>query len=272
MNLETPSEHNFWDKKVYAEIPNQANPTPTLNEWCEYLESCEYFVKKFHKDGTRNFPIEQIEKRAKNAIKFGIGNCSEQSNLAFCLLQEYPKNGDAKLPPLTNNIRFERITIPMPGDHSFIVINRDPHSDLNNIFTWGKDTVILDCWMRDVFILEDIINAYEDNPESTSEDLHCFKHLLQYQASFYLINPYFYGYIGEGHTPRWYEKRQLKNQPTEFNAWIPYQQRTINNQIINEENVPWVNEKSVKKDSLKRVRQQFADEDEELRSYTRRRL
>jgi len=45
--------------------------------------------KEFHKDTTENTALQDLENAAKNAVKFGIGNCRENAALVINFLLEY---------------------------------------------------------------------------------------------------------------------------------------------------------------------------------------
>ncbi|MEO8402074.1 MAG: hypothetical protein ABI597_09825 [Gammaproteobacteria bacterium] len=82
---------------------------PTLKDWHDHLENLpQRDQKTHHKDGTRFTPHQIIESVAKNAVKFGIGNCKENACLGFILLTEYLEGiPELSLPPVREKISIE---------------------------------------------------------------------------------------------------------------------------------------------------------------------
>src|SRR3990167_258184 len=202
-----------------------------------------------HKDGKKFSTLEKIELAAKNAVKFGIGNCNENSDTTFTLLLEYPKNGipELGLPPIDNEeILMESVHINTPdgGDHCFVVLNRNQrgHCSLNAMNTW-RDAIILDPWMNDVVDIE----LERVLPEELRS--HCFKYISQYENDLKRLE---FGYIGEGHSLRWIDHRTKKNEPVNLRDWTPY----YTQENFEQENVPWVDdEKEIIYPPKKRPRQ-----------------
>lgn len=80
--------------------------------------------------------------------QFPIGNCGELTNIAFEYLARMHKDLSVEIvqiPAWNNN-----------GDHVFLLIDRDPKSDLNDPITWGNKAVILDCWTRMIYPASEI--------------------------------------------------------------------------------------------------------------------
>lgn len=91
-------------------------------------------------------------------------------------------------------IRFEILSLPIgKGDHSFVVIDRDPNSDLSDPSKWGSRAILIDPWYHEMGYIHQLkksgamkqINRYKKNIE------------ILYQ-----------GEIGSGHTKRWYNKKR----------------------------------------------------------------
>jgi hypothetical protein len=74
---------------------------------------------------------------AKMISSLGIANCGEFSNLTISHLLNLAK-GEPH--------RIERMKFHTPGNHVFIVMDRDAKSDLDNPATWGPHAVIIDTW------------------------------------------------------------------------------------------------------------------------------
>lgn len=84
---------------------------------------------ELNKKALSKLTLEQV---ALLYIKNGVGNCEEYSQLAlYFALKADPK------------INAEIFGC---GDHAFIVFDRDPKSNLNDLDTWGSDALICDPW------------------------------------------------------------------------------------------------------------------------------
>jgi len=126
--------------------------TPT-GEALMYLFDWRARAKKStHGDGSAVLPLERLEANAKNAMRFKIGNCVECASLAFCMLMEYGgANGDAALPDLpaapANRPMVEKAKVSNPGDHHFVLINRNPSIAIADL-SWmdNPDVIICDPW------------------------------------------------------------------------------------------------------------------------------
>lgn len=87
--------------------------------------------------GTRRMTKALMEIFAKEALRFHCGNCGAQSALAFVRLRDYWKVFPLDWVQVKN------------GDHGFVVIGRDAHTDPSNMATWNDDAIVCDPW-RDV--------------------------------------------------------------------------------------------------------------------------
>lgn len=82
---------------------------------------------------------------AKKMIKYSIGACLEYAFLGvFYIAMRYPH-------------LFAEIAYIKGGDHVFIVLARDPHSDPSDPLTWGQQAVICDPWAKQNYLA----NAFE---------------------------------------------------------------------------------------------------------------
>ncbi|MBA3661170.1 MAG: ankyrin repeat domain-containing protein [Gammaproteobacteria bacterium] len=113
--------------------------------------------------------LESLEKTAKQALKWEVGNCGETSAFAQLLLMEYPAEGLPGLPALQNSVSIERINLKAE-DHVFLILNRDPKSDLSNPESWKPDTIICDPWEKKVRTIAMILAEL-----TTPNDLLAFK-------------------------------------------------------------------------------------------------
>lgn len=81
---------------------------------------------------------------SKAAKKYSHGNCHEYS----CVLAEYIMT---KLP----NLPVEIISIKR-GDHVFVVVGRDQESDIMKPETWGRDAIVCDAWIGDIYMASEL--------------------------------------------------------------------------------------------------------------------
>lgn len=99
-----------------------------------------------------DFNFWYLKKFSKTAKKFQAGNCHEISYSALNYLRKKNVNAEVVYFP------------PEEGDHYFVVIDRIPGSDINNVKTWGDTCVIADP-------LKNICYASKDAPKKLS----CFR-------------------------------------------------------------------------------------------------
>lgn len=169
-----------------------------------YGEMRNYFFdlenrKLRHKDETPITSFHDVERRAKNALLFGVGNCGEMASLAFVFLLEYPKTGLPNLPRFDRRVFITRMAVNRPGDHVYTVL-RD----------WHGNEVILDPWMDEVFLLG-----------SAAE-----KHSTWFSyVPLYGSHKTDESVLGSGHSRRWIDHRQKKGQPQHLRDWHVYKNR-----------------------------------------------
>lgn len=222
-------EKGFEYQRINQKFFDCKTDNPTLGEWYHYFS--ELFTREdkvFHKDKTRFTLAEKIESIAKNAVKFGIGNCYELACLALVLLGEHHCD-DLSDTTSMNNILVEMFKT-QEGDHAFLVIGRDRQSQFNDINSWGTEVLILDPWMGEVVDVSEQLQ----NPTS-----HCFSFIRKYESD---LQHYPYSVlIGQGHTDRWLTNRNKKKEPIYLREWKPfYGEEQL-------ENVPWCLEKKFHK-------------------------
>ncbi|MBA3602766.1 MAG: hypothetical protein H0W50_03820 [Parachlamydiaceae bacterium] len=80
------------------------------------------------------------------AKKHKIGNCGEQAAVAYLYLKHEKKLRKIDKLCLVN------------GDHAFVVIGRDPLSDITKPLTWGKTAVVCDPWGKKYFPAEQLFD------------------------------------------------------------------------------------------------------------------
>lgn len=200
--------HQFTKSKAW--LPKGIN---TAGELDDYLFNLHESIprKKLHKNGSRYSTFHHNENRAKNAVKFGIGNCDEMAALAFVLLLEYPQY---RLPTPDTRLLLEIVYLE-EGDHVFLLVNRDPQTQLNDIDSWNMDTIVLDPWMNEVFVVGD---------ENTMKQSSWYR-WVQKHEKYITSNHNDYGYIAEGHSSHWLKNRTRKDQPLNLGDWEPYRNR-----------------------------------------------
>ncbi len=106
-------------------------------------------------DGTDTKPLETLIK--SQLLLSGSYLTLHQSNVGFC--DEHARLGLIRLLEQLINVshRIEKVSISYKeGDgHTFIVIDRNKNSELNDINTWGDDAIIFDAWHQIVCYTKD---------------------------------------------------------------------------------------------------------------------
>lgn len=95
---------------------------------------------------------------AEIAKKHQAGNCGEQVAVAYL----YLKNEK-------NLRRIEKLCL-VNGDHGFLVIGRDPLSDITQPKTWGKAAVVCDPWGKKYFQAGQLLEQLNQLSERTLYD------------------------------------------------------------------------------------------------------
>ena len=85
-------------------------------------------------------PAEQIRVAALWAEQSGCGNCGEQSAVAY---QWLLRQGVAPV---------EYMNFKPPKDHAFVVLGRQPGSDVARPATWGPAAVVCDPWTNKSYL------------------------------------------------------------------------------------------------------------------------
>ncbi len=134
----------------------------------DFHECCQEFKKAKSNENVMTLEpkiltsIEKIEKklffmmetfaylnflsRNNHQMKF----CGEMSKMVYTHLdnQLAKGNNNEKL-----SIEVIRVDVTESGNHLFVVLNRDPHSDLNDFSTWGRHAVIGDPLVKQLFMI-----------------------------------------------------------------------------------------------------------------------
>lgn len=171
----------------------------TFEEASSYFWMMSILPRKTkHKDGSPALRLEEIERRAKNAILFGTGNCEEMASLAFIFLLEYPAKGLPYLAQFHGNLLIQLVSLKPPAEHYFVVISDE-----------FSNHVVLDPWIGEIFLLNDENARNNSKWFSYSKN---YEHRIEFTAK-----------IGSGHSLRWNTHRHTRDQPVLLSDWQPYQ-------------------------------------------------
>lgn len=88
---------------------------------------------------------------ANLAKQYSTGNCEELATMAFLTLLKNDYPGKIEF------VAFRNV------DHVFVVLNRPDNTDPKNWKEWGKDTIILDPWIKRVFSAEEFADIWRNN-------------------------------------------------------------------------------------------------------------
>lgn len=154
--------------------------------------------KKFHKDGTPCSMEEFFEKNAKQIVNLGVGNCFELDIIAIMCMKEYKTY-------FSLSVTYELLGFfgRENGDHSFIVLNRTPGSQLNDMASWGEHATICDPWYKES------VNVSAQLELADCHQAKIIKHCLKHKNH---LSRIFSGVIGEGHSKHWVYKHGNNTQ------------------------------------------------------------
>lgn len=194
---------NFLFKKLKGRFDGKKNPS--MAYLIEKINSAKTYNKTHHKDRSPNSPQHKLENEVKKAIQFGIGNCGELANLTYALLLEI-KN---KL------IRKFKIPIELmyckDGDHAFVVVNRKPNSNVEDLSTWGSKAILVDTWDEDIKYAQSGKSVFEFK-SSMNGYAYIKAHLPCVETS---------SYLGKGLSKRFIKHAKEKDRPKRFALWTP---------------------------------------------------
>lgn len=98
--------------------------------------------------------VDEVEEIiAEVAKKYKVGNCHEQAVVAYIYLKQ------------EKNIRKIETFRIINGDHIFVVIGRDPLSEIANPLTWGKVAVVCDPWLGSYFPARCLYDKFSQSPD-----------------------------------------------------------------------------------------------------------
>lgn len=146
--LQLAREINHYVRGIIRIIPNYLSQCPdewnrekSLFNWEAEGVTPEEFITSnlwkfaFIKEAMKEDRAMTIRDLAKNAIEYGIGNCVVMSALGF----QYAQNKGH----LIEMFSIESDT----GNHTFLVLDRDPASRPDDYLNWGKRAIICDPWI-----------------------------------------------------------------------------------------------------------------------------
>lgn len=165
----------------------------TLLDILELICSSNDEPRKHRKNGDIKSELECLENIIKTAIKFGVGNCGELTDLLTLLLREYQPEDHI-------DIQYESVCIKGRGDHAFIIINRDPTSDIKDVNSWGEQAIICDPWFRETVIVSHQLKL------DKQARANCISYLLTYIDEPFDIYPSNMAGSKQPHSSHWYKK------------------------------------------------------------------
>lgn len=98
--------------------------------------------------------IASLHQNVRTAIKWGFGNCSEMSALAFLLLGELSLAMPTSRPIPVEFIKVTNKAFGIPF-HAIVVLNRAENSTLTDPRTWGDDAVVCDPFTNESYLIND---------------------------------------------------------------------------------------------------------------------
>ncbi|MBA3661935.1 MAG: ankyrin repeat domain-containing protein [Gammaproteobacteria bacterium] len=230
----------LYEWKLDLSADKERYPLVDSEVWIESLNKHVKFRKLIKKVGKIPFmshrghgELEFVETLATRALKYGIGNCAETSAYALLLMMEYPAQGLPELPIINEKISIERITFDEEDDHTFLVLNRDPQTPLNDLKAWNEDAVICDPWSKEVYTIKEVFEKKE------KKFLKLFGHIEGKFNKVSIGSPRGQNcYIGEMfndkvHSDRWERKANLADK-----SWHPKRLINITARTVSSERLP----------------------------------
>lgn len=125
----------FVKKTVSYDAANR--PDSTIEAMLRMCLSLHWQDEQKKINGAQSQEISTVM-QAKAAYQFRVANCEGQASCAFGYLLTHLNISNMEI------FRLQR-------DHSFLVIGRDPQSEVANYATWNKSAVICDPWANRYF-------------------------------------------------------------------------------------------------------------------------
>ncbi|WP_131783442.1 hypothetical protein, partial [Legionella gresilensis] len=89
-------------------------------------------------------------------MKVRVGQCGEHTSLSLVkLLKEHRLPWNTTIEVIYSDYYDQGL---IEDNHVFLVINRDPNSDLADISTWGEEAIVFDSWKKEVFKATDYLS------------------------------------------------------------------------------------------------------------------
>ncbi|MHB1222363.1 MAG: ankyrin repeat domain-containing protein [Gammaproteobacteria bacterium] len=199
------------DEPIILQKDNGKTVKTTLHDILDFVCTLDDRMLNHRKNGTKKSELEFMENLAKNAVKHGVGNCGDLADLLVLLLREYhPENNLA--------IFYESVCIRGRGDHAFLVINRDPASDIRDVDSWGPDAIICDPWFRETVVINDQLSL------SKQDRANCITYLFAYINEPHTISSRKMAGSAQPHSAHWYNKYGRHSSMLFINrkSMIPY--------------------------------------------------
>lgn len=158
INSASYSYHDELQNKIFAiGAKNNESLISVLGDNAYRITDMEYNKMEIElpKDIGKKFLINKINSLEENKI----GNCAEFS---YITLKNLVMRNDYKI--------YGEVYYIENGDHSFLVIGRDPKSSPFKPETWGPNAVICDAWAGDVYL-----------PSEIQTKLHSYTYISQTQ-------------------------------------------------------------------------------------------
>lgn len=154
---------------------------PDSNEYVpEEKEYIRQTIDGMRKEMFALFPMETnrwIRFAALRGIQEQVGNCQEYSQIALYKLHEMNPSIPAELYQIEN------------GDHSFLVIGRDPFSSRYDWRTWGDHAVVCDAWLGSVYPAREIPMQLIDTKGYTLQEYMALSFVMTFNPRYHRLRP-----------------------------------------------------------------------------------
>lgn len=119
----------------------------------------EKMQKLIYNDPKLNSYHKRVFRQRELMIENRLGNCGEGSDQSQFIFAEKGIKTE-RFNVVYNSQNPEIYTSHSYRDHSFLVLNRNPNSNINNPKTWGK-AIVYDAWHEKCMYVETAIETYK---------------------------------------------------------------------------------------------------------------